>query len=80
MKLLKKSLTCLLVTTILISGTPIVPNHTTTAASKVYIAPYSGKKYHSTQRCRGLNRARYTKGVSLKYAKSHGYTKCKICY
>ena len=50
------------------------------AVSKVYIAPLSGTKYHCYRYCRGLSRASSVKKVSLRYAKSDGYTKCKLCY
>lgn len=46
---------------------------------KVYIAPYSGTKYHSTKYCRGLRRARSVQKITLKRAKALHYTKCKLC-
>lgn len=47
---------------------------------KVYIAPYSGSKYHSTKHCRGLRRARSVKKISVKTAKRQGYSKCRLCW
>lgn len=50
------------------------------AAKKVYIAPYSGTKYHCRKNCRGLSNAKSIKKVTVKYAKNTGRTKCSICY
>ena len=47
---------------------------------KVYIAPYSGKKYHNHKDCRGLRKARSKKRITLTKARKLGYKKCKICY
>lgn len=52
---------------------------TTAKVKYVYIAPTSGKKFHSKKSCRGLRRARVIKRVKLSYAK-RSYSKCKICY
>ena len=46
----------------------------------VYIAPYSGTKYHAKKSCRGLRNARETEKITKKEAKEQGYTACKICY
>ncbi|MCC6798193.1 MAG: hypothetical protein IT366_23975 [Candidatus Hydrogenedentes bacterium] len=53
---------------------------TTTGGATVWIAPYSGKKYHRTSGCRGLSNARSTQSLSLSEAMSQGYTACQICY
>jgi len=53
---------------------------TTTGGATVWIAPYSGKKYHRTSGCRGLSNARSTQSMSLSEAMAQGYTACKICY
>lgn len=50
------------------------------AASKVYIAPHSGTKYHKSKRCRGLRRARGVKKISVKKAKRLHYKMCKVCW
>ncbi|MCF0229903.1 MAG: fibronectin type III domain-containing protein [Parasporobacterium sp.] len=42
----------------------------------VYIAPYSGERYHYNRNCRGLRNARYIEKISLSDAKSYGYTLC----
>lgn len=44
--------------------------------TNVYITR-SGKKYHRIPKC---GNSKYVSKVSLKYAKSHGYTPCKKCY
>ncbi|WP_125572838.1 hypothetical protein [Levilactobacillus huananensis] len=51
-------------------------------SSHVWIAPYKGKKYHFSKKCRGLRRARKVKRVTLKWAKKHHYKQCRIrgCY
>jgi len=45
----------------------------------VYIAPYSGKRWHTTRNCRGLGRARSVEAISLSEATARGLTPCKIC-
>lgn len=65
------------------SQTPNTPTiHYNLKAKKkyVYVAPYSGTKYHCTQSCRGLSRANSVVKITKKSAKEQGYTKCKICY
>nr|WP_268912349.1 hypothetical protein [Lentilactobacillus sp. SPB1-3]MCZ0976463.1 hypothetical protein [Lentilactobacillus sp. SPB1-3] len=52
---------------------PVVSNARTTY---VWIAPYQGRKYHYSRGCRGLNRARSTRHVTLHWAKSHRYKLC----
>lgn len=44
----------------------------------VYVAPYSGTKYHSRQSCRGLNNARRIKAYKLSELPSK-YKPCSIC-
>ena len=51
-------------------------NTGTTSSKRVYIAPYSGKKYHYNKNCRGLSSARSIEKVSLSYARSEGYGLC----
>ena len=48
-------------------------------SSKVYVAPYSGTKYHKTKKCRGLKNARKIDKISRSRAKKLGYKKCKLC-
>lgn len=47
---------------------------------KVYIASYSGTKYHSSARCEGLENAASIKGISITDAKDQGYKPCGYCY
>ena len=42
----------------------------------VYIATYSGKKYHYNKNCRGLSNARSISRVTLSTAKNKGYGLC----
>lgn len=42
----------------------------------VYIAPRSGTKYHFSQNCRGLSRAKSISSLSLSDAEAQGYDKC----
>jgi len=49
------------------------------AERTVYIAPYSGRRWHTTRNCWGLSRARSVKPVSLSEARRRGLTPCKIC-
>lgn len=62
------------------AGAAVPEQQVAAKTKKVYIAPYMGKKYHRTMKCRGLNRAKKIKKVSLSSAKKQGRTKCKICY
>lgn len=48
-------------------------------SASVYITA-TGKKYHSSKNCRGLNNARKIYRVSSSEAKSRGLTKCKLCW
>jgi len=48
----------------------------TTSSKGVYIAPYSGTKYHYNKNCRGLSSARSISKVSFSYAKNNGYGLC----
>lgn len=45
----------------------------------VYIAPYSGKRYHRSRECRGLRNARSVASTNRDKARADGYTPCKIC-
>ena len=55
----------------------VKPSNTgTTSTKSVFIAPYSGKKYHYNKNCRGLSNANSIKSVSLSTAKNQGYTLC----
>jgi len=49
---------------------------TTIKTNRVYIATYSGTKYHYNKNCRGLKNAKTIKKTSLSYAKKHGYGLC----
>lgn len=48
-------------------------------ARTVWIAPHHGRKHHHSRYCRGLNRARSKKHVSIKWARSHHYKICHWC-
>lgn len=56
----------------------------TRAKAKVSVWICTGpksKRYHATDRCRGLNRcSRELKQLSKAEAEERGYTPCKICY
>lgn len=52
----------------------------TAKGAKVYIAPYSGTKYHSSRTCRSLRRANEIRKIKKSRAVALGYTKCRICY
>lgn len=82
MRLKKRIVALTLALSVTIGGaTPIIPaNNVTAKTRKVYYAPYMGKKYHCTKTCRGLNRAREIRKISVKGAKKLHLTKCKICY
>lgn len=45
----------------------------------VYIAPQSGRKYHSSQDCRGLKGASQVVSTTAAQAQAQGYEACKIC-
>lgn len=81
MKVLRKT-ALIVVSTLTLTGmlAPVTEPLVTAQAksSRVYIAPYQGKKYHFDKRCRGLRKARTLKKVSVKWAKQHGYKVCKI--
>lgn len=47
---------------------------------QVFIAPYSGTKYHSSSRCEGLENASSIKGMSITDAIDQGYKPCGYCY
>lgn len=46
----------------------------------VYIAPLSGKRYHSSPDCRGLSNARSVDAVDQDDAIARGLTPCRICW
>lgn len=48
----------------------------TSQSGTVYIAPYSGTKYHYNKYCRGLSSANSISKVSLSSAKKQGYVLC----
>ncbi|MDT6980488.1 hypothetical protein [Levilactobacillus zymae] len=72
--------TLLVVSTLTLTGmlAPVTtPQLTAEAkATKVFIAPKHGKKYHYSRSCRGLNHSVKTKRVTLKWAKQHHYKLC----
>lgn len=79
MKTLRKAALLLAATFTLTGVAEPMVIHTTTAeakASKVWIAPNHGKKYHYAKNCRGLSHAGKLKHVTLKWAKSHHYKLC----
>lgn len=43
---------------------------------KVYIAPYSGQRYHFSSKCKGLESANSIEELGLQEAKDQGYTIC----
>ena len=49
------------------------------SAQTVYIAPYSGKKYHPDRNCRALRNARSVQAVTKQQAVQAGYQPCGIC-
>lgn len=50
------------------------------APTKVYVAPYSGAKYHIKKSCWTLKKAKSIKKVTLGKAKSMGFkSACKVC-
>lgn len=46
----------------------------------VYVAPYSGTKYHSSSGCEGLENAISIKKMSITDAKDQGYKPCGYCH
>lgn len=46
------------------------------AQRMVYVAPYSGQRYHFNENCRGLRTANYVSELTLEQAISSGYTLC----
>lgn len=78
MKIIKRFAATMAVSMALGVGvTTVEPPIQATATKRVYIAPSYGTKYHFKKHCRGLNRAKSKKKVTYKWAKKHGYTKCK---
>ncbi len=71
--------TILLAGLLAVSGSVATPQVAVAASAKVYVAPDSGKKYHSSKDCRGLSNANEIVKMTKKKAKDQGYTKCKIC-
>jgi len=59
---------------------PVQQRQIAAQSATVYIAPYSGKRYHATQSCRGLSNARSVEAISLAEAERRGLPPCKICY
>lgn len=62
------------------SGSVGTPQVALAASSTVYVAPYSGTRYHCIRSCRGLRRARSIQRMTKRNARAAGYTKCRICY
>lgn len=50
-----------------------------TEKKQVYIAPFSGVRYHTNINCEGLENATTTKKISLAEALKEGYTLCGYC-
>lgn len=46
------------------------------AQTMVFVAPYSGQKFHYDENCRGLRTANYLSEMTLEQAISSGYTLC----
>lgn len=63
-----------------ISFTTGTASPVTARGAKVYIAPYSGTKYHISSTCRSLRRAREIQKIKKSRAVALGYTPCRICY
>jgi hypothetical protein len=59
--------------------TPPARTDNTSQTGTVYIAPYSGEKWHVTPNCRGLSNARSVAPLSFREAQQRGYAPCKIC-
>lgn len=47
---------------------------------KVYIAPYSGQRYHSSSNCEGLLYANKIQAIKLNDAVNKGYSPCGYCF
>lgn len=81
MKTLKKTILTVVVAIGLVGGSvPAIPTTTVAHAKTTYvwIAPNHGKKYHYSKGCRGLSHAKSFRHVTLKWAKSHHYTRCRL--
>ena len=76
----KRSLIAILLSISLACSGALASPQMAYASSKVYVAPYSGTKYHCTRSCRGLRNARSVERISKRSAQAQGYTKCRICY
>lgn len=63
---------------------PVVAPKTFPTVSETYVYICTGgssKRYHKTDRCKGLDNCKGTiKKVTLAYAEDKGRTPCKICY
>ncbi len=82
-KNLQKTLIAVVFSTVLTATA--VPNITTpvilakSSTSVVYITE-TGKRYHASKKCRGLNNANAIYDATVDEAKNLGLTKCKICW
>ena len=56
----------------------VLPPISARADQTVYVTA-TGKHYHSTRSCRGLNRARSVYETTLSNAQSRGLTPCSLC-
>ena len=78
-KNIKKTILAFSLAIVMASSTTITSPQVAVAASKVYVAPESGKKYHNSKNCRGLKNANKIVSMTKKEAKKN-YDACKICY
>jgi len=59
-------------------STKVTTTKKTTNKQYLYVATYSGTKYHTTTTCHGLRNSRSTDSVSSSYAKKY-YNPCYLC-
>nr|WP_318530059.1 hypothetical protein [Lentilactobacillus hilgardii] len=83
MKTLKRTaiMISVMFTLVLGGAAPTIPANIDAHAKTTYvwIAPRYGKRYHYQRRCWGLKRAgHHVRHVTLHWARSHGYTRCRI--
>lgn len=77
MKALRKTAILIAATFTIGGGMTAIPAAPAQAKTRyVWIAPYSGKKYHYYKHCPGLRNHRYLRHVTKKWAKKHHYKLC----